>query len=550
MRFGSVDTFLDFEGWGFRMGRPVANEAFLGALLLHGSFEAFDFYCPDAAHAGKLGERLDALLPDPAARARARARSLAELPAALATLEYGVFHQGDFTHAMPFLPEARRRFGKSPFPITGVTHSLDGAPMQLRFLQLLLAGLEPFDTIVCTSRAGRALVEHKLVEVAALLAEATASKPLVPRLRTALIPLGVDESLFAPPDREEARRYLAIPPEVKVILSVGRLSLRTKFDPAPLVELCARMAAAGELERTVLIFAGGGSASSSALFQSLIDAHGLGATVMLLPNFAPELKRRLYHAADIYLSIVDNYQETLGLSVIEAMAAGLPVIASDFDGYRDAVVDGETGLLVPTVSSPELPPVLDGAMGLLDPGVARLLLGQMVAVDLGCLRAALLSLCADAGRRRALGEAGRRRAERYRWRTIIAEYEALWRALDAEAKGAPLTTTERARGGLLAGEGMRAYAHFPTRQLAPSDGYALTEVGRAGRTQPGLLTRYEDLATLLSPALERLLLDALGDGPRTVGALRACAREGLGATAGECDFLLLWLYKHGAVEPA
>ena len=63
----------------------------------------------------------------------------------------------------------------------------------------------------------------------------------------------------------------------------------------------------------------------------------------------PEATRRsVWHAADVFVSPSDNIQETFGLAVLEAMASGLPVVASDWDGYRDLVADGETGFLVPT----------------------------------------------------------------------------------------------------------------------------------------------------------------------------------------------------------
>ncbi len=63
---------------------------------------------------------------------------------------------------------------------------------------------------------------------------------------------------------------------------------------------------------------------------------------------APRNAARVWHAADVFVSPSDNIQETFGLAVIEAMASGLPVVASDWDGYRDLVADGETGFLVPT----------------------------------------------------------------------------------------------------------------------------------------------------------------------------------------------------------
>ena len=55
-------------------------------------------------------------------------------------------------------------------------------------------------------------------------------------------------------------------------------------------------------------------------------------------------------ASDTFLSLVDCLQETFGLTPIEAMASRLPVVASDWNGYRDTVVEGRTGFRIPTQS--------------------------------------------------------------------------------------------------------------------------------------------------------------------------------------------------------
>ena len=66
-------------------------------------------------------------------------------------------HQGDFTYHMPYLIELRNHLGL-PLPISGVTHSLDGAWMQTRFIQILLANPKHYDCIVCSSNCAREML--------------------------------------------------------------------------------------------------------------------------------------------------------------------------------------------------------------------------------------------------------------------------------------------------------------------------------------------------------------------------------------------------------
>ena len=100
----------------------------------------------------------------------------------------------------------------------------------------------------------------------------------------------------------------------------------------------------------------------------------------------------IWSGADIFTLLVDNIQKP-GLVPVEAMAAGLPVVLPDWNGFRDTVVDGETGLLIPTVMqgaglpAGRLPrAVLDGTDGYLN---HLSILQQQTAIDVGAYAVAL-----------------------------------------------------------------------------------------------------------------------------------------------------------------
>jgi glycosyltransferase involved in cell wall biosynthesis len=67
--------------------------------------------------------------------------------------------------------------------------------------------------------------------------------------------------------------------------------------------------------------------------QQLAD----GVRVTVLDGTVPQYRYSVWHAADIFTSLTDNIQETLSQTILEGMACGLPVVASNWDGCRDQV---------------------------------------------------------------------------------------------------------------------------------------------------------------------------------------------------------------------
>ncbi|MCL2123649.1 MAG: glycosyltransferase, partial [Desulfovibrionaceae bacterium] len=95
--------------------------------------------------------------------------------------------------------------------------------------------------------------------------------------------------------------------------------------------------------------------------------------------------------------------------LLEAGVSGLPIIASDFDGYRDIIVHGETGLLVPTLQ-PDTFGVFDALSRLLTPDHTHLYLSQQTVVDVSILASHIHRLAQNAALRASMGMAARKRA--------------------------------------------------------------------------------------------------------------------------------------------
>jgi phosphatidylinositol alpha-mannosyltransferase len=208
-----------------------------------------------------------------------------------------------------------------------------------------------------------------------------------------IVPNGVDVDVFA------SAVPAALPPG-RALLFVGRLEPRKGFPVA--VRAFGRVAR--DYPDTWLVVVGDG-ADRDAVQE--LDA-GARARVLMLGRVSQEALPTYHRAADIFLAPAIG-SESFGIVLVEAMAAGLPVLASDIPGYREVMRHGQEGLLVP----PDDPVRLAGAMRRLldDPAYAA-----------------------------SLGENGALRAREFDWEAIVHQLEDEYAELT-------LRTTERPLAG-------------------------------------------------------------------------------------------------------
>ena len=156
------------------------------------------------------------------------------------------------------------------------------------------------------------------------------------------------------------------------------------------------------------------------------------------------VKQTALAACDVLLSLVDNVQETFGLSVAEALAAGRPVVASNWDGYRDLIRDGVDGFLVPTrwadiAPSSSFPLGWMQKLDLMGFPLTSGTLAQLVQIDLDAAEQALLTLLTQPVLARAMGRmAGIRARQNFAVPVVMAAYQELFADL-AERRGAALS---------------------------------------------------------------------------------------------------------------
>ncbi|HVO76507.1 MAG TPA: glycosyltransferase family 4 protein [Candidatus Bathyarchaeia archaeon] len=202
-----------------------------------------------------------------------------------------------------------------------------------------------------------------------------------------IMPNGIDCHRFRP-DLEPIGRYRDGRFNV---LFVGRLDPR-KGVPY----LCKAMPRiARELDGNVRFLLVGEKGIRSLICPKPVDL--AGGEILWVGRVSAEELPRYYATADIFCSPATG-QESFGIVLLEAMASGVPIVASDIPGYRTVLTHAREGLLVPPRDPEE---------------IAR----------------AVVRLARDATLRKELGLQGRETALRYDWPVVVRRLEALYRAV-------------------------------------------------------------------------------------------------------------------------
>jgi glycosyltransferase involved in cell wall biosynthesis len=159
------------------------------------------------------------------------------------------------------------------------------------------------------------------------------------------MPNGVDTALFAPgPDGAGLRERLGIPAEATVAAFASTLDRAHHFKRLDVaIDAVARVDGPAEEEVHVVV-AGGGELLEG--FREQARAMGLADRVHFLGAVPHSELPDVLRAADLFV-LTTEPPESFGIVLIEAMATGLPVIATDYPGVLAVVEEGRTGLVVP-----------------------------------------------------------------------------------------------------------------------------------------------------------------------------------------------------------
>lgn len=366
----------------------------------------------------------------------------------------------------------RAGFGHHSWSLCGITHTTSSAIAMDSITSLITAPVQPWDALICTSTAVKDNVSRLLqAQIEYLQQRLGISKVTLPQLP--VIPLGIHTGDFKYTSAQKvaARDVLGASADTLVVLYMGRLSFHAKAHPLAMYQALQR--AADVTGRQVVLVECGWHANESIAkaFSSAAKLVSPGVRVVTLDGRNAAERQTAWASADVFCSLSDNIQESFGIVPIEAMAAGIPVVVSDWDGYKDTVRDGVDGFRVPTLM-PGAGMGTDFALRhALELDTYDMYCGHasaLVAVDIDATADAFVRLFSSPELRQKMGEAGRQRVrEIYDWAAIIPQYEALWAGLDdvRATHGKSLPTLPSPWPSRM--DPFLAFAAYPTRTLQP-----------------------------------------------------------------------------------
>jgi phosphoheptose isomerase/glycosyltransferase involved in cell wall biosynthesis len=167
--------------------------------------------------------------------------------------------------------------------------------------------------------------------------------------RTTIVPGGFDPAEFWPIAKPLARVTLGLPPHEPIVLQLGRLVPRKGVDTA--IRGLARLRDEHGIAARLLIVGGDANDPDARVtpeigrLQAVAREESVEDAVVFVGRRGRDVLKHYYSAADVF--VTTPWYEPFGITPLEAMACGTPVIGANVGGIKFTVRDGETGYLVP-----------------------------------------------------------------------------------------------------------------------------------------------------------------------------------------------------------
>jgi glycosyltransferase involved in cell wall biosynthesis len=529
-------------------GRRMAGDSFIRGWFRHAAVDEF----VALTHGPSDEAAFRALAEDCGASKPVRVARLENAPAMrpLGT----VFFSGP-----NYATEVWRRevWGMASHSVCGITHTISTKAVMEGAWHLRTAPQAEWDAIICTSRAVKSAVSLQMDLIDGFLARRFGSA-LPARLQLPVIPLGIDTAAFQPDAAAglALRDRLGIAAEDVVALVIARLSPHEKFDPLPLFLALQQAQEDSGTRLHLMVYGSYPDSYSRQVFETGARALMPAVSMHHLEHEGAALRLAALSAAQMFLFPIDNLQESFGIAPVEAMAAGLPVVASDWDGLRDTVSD-EAGIRIRTLglAAEHVAGTALRYHGGTDNYIQYLSqMSAMTQVDVGQMAQAIRGLMLNPDLRARMGKAGQKRAQTlFDWAAVVPQMQDLFAELGAiRAAADPKRFPPTPASLLPTGPSPMAYfSSFPTEQIkrAGPERYVMRPI-------PNPLP-VRDTWNLRNYAPTRRIFEPLADIEKVAAAVEAAASDGAASTTIaeatgisvlRVERCLLWLLKYDYVE--
>jgi len=425
-------------------------------------------------------------------------------------------------YAMHDILKCEPLFNKN-LSVIGITHSLSSNEV-VRSLRQAAIICSNNDVLICTSSAAINTV-HRILDGSNH------------RLRLEIIPFGVDIEKYRPMDEETRkglRRKFNLPDNSVIFLYLGRLSPYSKTEMTPLLKAFSELPAALDHGRNTYLLIVGREHSKG--YRKTLEALAVSLDITdrlrIISSYNASNIPLFYALSDIFVSPSDNIQETFGLTIIEAMASGLPVIASDWNGYRDTVINEMTGFLVPTYWA--------------DLGLKweqSFLLGQSVAVDVDRLLWYMRTLAENRDLREKMGIAARHRVEtKFSWIEVVRQYDKVFQQLGPSTRKKPRGNPLKPAGSSkIPPEPFKIFEAYPAKIV--NDELCI-------RRRDRNFVAYPNVLQLIDPAIVDIIFRCLSRDTTPVGSLSRTLGREYGIPAGKTMHHIMIMMKYGLIAAA
>ncbi len=331
---------------GRLMGRHAAGKSYLRAIA-ESDFESAGFLIPNKSHTQNFIDTFSPFLKD---NKKMNVEMISYNSSSISKKYGGIFindpQVGNYALH-------RSDYGHSEYSIVGITHTTLSKTVNDLIGDLLIKPVMPWDALICTSSC----VKDSVLKLTDYYKEFfsdrfNSTQYIFPELP--IIPLGIhtNDFNFTENFRAISRKQLGINENDVVFVFVGRLSFHAKAHPFPMYKSLGNVSKNMKSGSKIHLIQTGWFPNDYIKDTFINDAKRFCPEVIchFLDGRIEENKNRSLACSDIFISLSDNFQETFGITPLEGMASGMPVIVSDWDGYRDTVRDGIDGFTIPTTT--------------------------------------------------------------------------------------------------------------------------------------------------------------------------------------------------------